>query len=155
MTDSKLHADLAESDLRADPTGSDLRAADADRERIAERLRAAAAEGRLTPDELEARLERALSARTYSELTVLVTDLPEPTPERGEGRRRRRDGRADRLRLYIPVMALLVAIWALTGAGYFWPIWPLLGWGFFVLGPPCRLGLCAHQRRSLRRAASF
>ena len=25
----------------------------------------------------------------------------------------------------IPLAILLVAIWALTGAGYFWPIWPI------------------------------
>jgi hypothetical protein len=23
----------------------------------------------------------------------------------------------------------LVAIWALSGAGYFWPVWPIMGWG--------------------------
>jgi hypothetical protein len=26
-------------------------------------------------------------------------------------------------------MVLLVSIWVLTGAGYFWPVWPMLGWG--------------------------
>ena len=30
-------------------------------------------------------------------------------------------------------MALLLAIWALTGAGYFWPVWPALGWGIGIL----------------------
>jgi len=30
---------------------------------------------------------------------------------------------------YLIVNAMLVAIWALSGAGYFWPIWPILGWG--------------------------
>ena len=25
----------------------------------------------------------------------------------------------------IPLAILLVAIWALTGAGYFWPMWPI------------------------------
>jgi hypothetical protein len=30
---------------------------------------------------------------------------------------------------YVLVNALLVGIWAFTGQGYFWPIWPLLGWG--------------------------
>ena len=35
---------------------------------------------------------------------------------------------------YLAVSALLVAIWALTGAGYFWPIWPMLGWGVGVAG---------------------
>lgn len=27
------------------------------------------------------------------------------------------------------VNLLLIAIWALTGAGTFWPIWPIVGWG--------------------------
>ena len=30
---------------------------------------------------------------------------------------------------YCVVNAMLVAIWAITGAGYFWPAWVLLGWG--------------------------
>jgi hypothetical protein len=30
-------------------------------------------------------------------------------------------------------MALLVVIWALTGMGYFWPIWPAVGWGIGIL----------------------
>ena len=31
--------------------------------------------------------------------------------------------------VYVVVNAMLVAIWALTGQGYFWPVWPILGWG--------------------------
>jgi hypothetical protein len=53
-----------------------LRAADADREQVAERLRRAAAEGRLLTDELEERLGAALSAKTYGELDAIVADLP-------------------------------------------------------------------------------
>lgn len=30
---------------------------------------------------------------------------------------------------YIIVNAMLVVIWAATGAGYFWPIWAIAGWG--------------------------
>jgi hypothetical protein len=30
---------------------------------------------------------------------------------------------------YVFVNALLVAIWAFSGAGYFWPIWSIAGWG--------------------------
>ena len=30
---------------------------------------------------------------------------------------------------YVVVNAFLVLIWAVTGAGYFWPIWVLGGWG--------------------------
>jgi hypothetical protein len=53
-----------------------LKASDADREHIAERLRKAAAEGRLLTEELEHRLGAAFSARTYGELEPLVADLP-------------------------------------------------------------------------------
>ncbi len=31
--------------------------------------------------------------------------------------------------VYGVVNLLLVLIWSLTGRGYFWPIWPILGWG--------------------------
>jgi hypothetical protein len=31
--------------------------------------------------------------------------------------------------IYLVVNSLLVVIWALSGAGYFWPIWAMLGWG--------------------------
>jgi len=31
--------------------------------------------------------------------------------------------------VYCAVNALLVVIWAASGAGYFWPIWPIAGWG--------------------------
>jgi len=47
-----------------------------DRDRVVELLRVAAGDGRLTPAELDERLEAALTARTYSELAVLTTDLP-------------------------------------------------------------------------------
>ena len=39
--------------------------------------------------------------------------------------------------MFVAVSALLIAIWALTGAGYFWPIWPIAGWGLFFLIPGC------------------
>jgi hypothetical protein len=50
-----------------------------DRDRVVELLRVAAGDGRLTPDELDERLEAALTARTYSELAILTTDLPAAT----------------------------------------------------------------------------
>jgi Flp pilus assembly protein TadB len=53
-----------------------LRASDADREAVADRLRNAAAEGRLLASELEERVARALRARTYGELDAIVSDLP-------------------------------------------------------------------------------
>jgi Domain of unknown function (DUF1707) len=53
-----------------------LRASDADREAVVDRLREAAGEGRLEPDELEQRVEGALRARSYGDLAELVVDLP-------------------------------------------------------------------------------
>ncbi len=55
-----------------------MRASDAERERIAEALREAVAEGRLTMEEFEERLEAAYKARTHGELEPLVRDLPAP-----------------------------------------------------------------------------
>jgi uncharacterized protein DUF1707 len=55
-----------------------VRASDAERERIAELLQRAAAEGRLSPEEAGERLAAA-SATTYrDELNQLVRDLPVP-----------------------------------------------------------------------------
>ncbi len=123
---------------------TDLLTSDADRERIAERLRLAAGEGRLTAAELEERLEKAFSARTDAELEPLVADLPEPAGA-APRRERRTLWDSEHVRAYVGVSLMLVAIWALTGAGYFWPIWPMLGWGVGVvadtggrLGRPCR-----------------
>jgi hypothetical protein len=53
-----------------------LRASHADRDHIVELLRVAAGDGRLSPEELDERLDLALTARTYAELAVLVADLP-------------------------------------------------------------------------------
>jgi hypothetical protein len=52
-----------------------LRASHADRDRVVELLQVAAGEGRLTPGELDERLEAALTARTRGDLAALITDL--------------------------------------------------------------------------------
>jgi hypothetical protein len=124
-------------------TSDSTRAADADRERIVERLRAAAVEGRLRPDELEARLEAALSASTYLELDQVVADLPAQAAATGSARR------APELGAFAATAILLLAIWALTGMGYFWPVWPILGWGLFVVPG----ALAGGRVRACRRSA--
>jgi hypothetical protein len=55
---------------------SELRASHRDRDEVVEKLRVAAGDGRLTPEELDDRLETALTARTYGELAALTADLP-------------------------------------------------------------------------------
>jgi hypothetical protein len=128
-----------------------LRASDDDRERVVDELRRHAAEGRLSVEELEERIERTLAARTQGELAALTRDLPERPPEPAPAPRPRSGPRPD-VRVFVAVMALLILIWALSGAGYFWPLWPLVGWGFFVLGPGRALGVCGGPHRHHRSA---
>ena len=58
----------------SEPSG--MRASDADRDRVLDILRAAGAEGRLSPDELDERMAATLAARTLGELAALTADLP-------------------------------------------------------------------------------
>jgi hypothetical protein len=97
-----------------------VRASDAERERVAEALRSHAVAGRLDATELEDRLGLAYGARTRGDLAPLLADLPVPAPPRPRAPRQ--------LPQFAPLLAiaiLLVAIWAFTGAGYFWPVWPI------------------------------
>jgi hypothetical protein len=66
----------------------ELRASDADRERVVDRLREAAADGRISMDELDERLETAYTSTTHAELRPLTRDLatsdtPRARPPRG------------------------------------------------------------------------
>jgi len=101
----------------------ELRASDADRDRVATLLRDHAAAGRLDPDELDQRLDAALSARTTRELARLTDDLPDaPGAVRNVERRRalHRAGGA-----FSPFI-ICVLIWAFSGGGSFWPVWVLI-----------------------------
>jgi hypothetical protein len=75
MADTESH-EGAQENLPSTTGGGTLRASHADRDKVVELLRTAAGDGRLDPEELDERLERALTARTYAELAVLTTDLP-------------------------------------------------------------------------------
>jgi Domain of unknown function (DUF1707) len=122
------------------------RASDSDREDVVEDLRTHSAAGRLSVAELEERIGSAYRARTLAELQPLLADLPDHA-------QRRRDSRAAPPRVAIAQFALLatllIAIWAATGAGYFWPLWPIIGTLWFA-GPSAlgrrRRRLCATGR---------
>jgi len=60
----------------ADPR--QLRAADTDRDQTAELLRRAAAEGRITFEELDERIAQAYAAKTFADLEAVTSDLPGP-----------------------------------------------------------------------------
>ncbi|MEV4565532.1 DUF1707 domain-containing protein [Nonomuraea sp. NPDC049419] len=61
-----------------------MRVSDEDREQTAQRLQRAFSEGRLTHPELDERLERALTAKTYADLLALIDDLPADEPRVGD-----------------------------------------------------------------------
>ncbi|WP_225102365.1 DUF1707 domain-containing protein [Streptomyces sp. CoH27] len=67
------------AELLPTETSSGLRASHADRDRAVDVLTGAAADGRLTAEELDERVAAALSARTLGELAALTADLPEET----------------------------------------------------------------------------
>jgi hypothetical protein len=115
----------------ARPVDPTLRVSDAERDQVADQLRDHAAEGRLSAEELDDRVGRALAATTRGELDALLTDLP-GRPSRP--RERRRPARAGReLSEFLAVTAVLVTIWLAAGAGYFWPVWviPFVGLSLF------------------------
>jgi Domain of unknown function (DUF1707) len=68
---------------------SRLRASDADREQVADLLKAAFVQGRLTRDEFDLRIAQVFASRTYVDLVTLTADLladlakaqPEPARE--------------------------------------------------------------------------
>jgi len=70
----------------------------------------------------------------------------EPSDERLRSRaldrlKRKAEFRANLL-AYVLVNSFLVVVWALTGADFFWPVFPLLGWG---------IGLAFHAREAYGR----
>jgi hypothetical protein len=132
-----------------------LRTSDADREEIAERLRDAATEGRIAPEELDERLGTALSARTYAELNSVVADLPGPKPVRRRGSLGRMAG-ADITVVHVAlaiaaVLAFALAIAALAIAGAIWVLW--VAFGSLVCGHKHRMlgvGRHGHGHRRAR-----
>ncbi len=61
--------------------------------------------------------------------------------------------------VFVAVNALLIAVWATTGAGFFWPIFPLVGWGIGLFfhgvdvyrGEPTEAQIAREMERLRRR----
>jgi hypothetical protein len=136
----------------------------AERESVAALLSDALAAGYLDTEEFGERSTAAYAARTRGELEAVVADLPS-TWVRSRARDRRRERQAAGARLgmrahvasYVAGSLLMLGIWAAvgmsSGAWYFWPVWPILGWGLGLLGHviPVRAVLEARSRHPLRR----
>ncbi|MDR7277882.1 DUF1707 SHOCT-like domain-containing protein [Catenuloplanes atrovinosus] len=107
-----------------------IRASDAEREQTAEIVRAAMGEGRLALDEGETRLTAVYAAVHRDELAPLTADLPgrglpglARTPERRAAARRHLRTHAS---VVLLVSGVLIAIWAATGAHFFWPVFAIV-----------------------------
>jgi hypothetical protein len=136
-----------------------LRAADADRHKIADQLKTALDEGRLSLNEYDDRVRQAYAARTYAELLIIVADLPRPGVSAAEvSARKAADVRRAERKL---PMALLV-LWTIWGAvaavnlmvwflvavtvdGYVYP-WPI-----WLLVPGAALGASTVGVQAIRR----
>ncbi|MDA3644814.1 DUF1707 domain-containing protein [Saccharopolyspora indica] len=126
-------------------TGADsgaMRASDGDREAVAQRLRAALDEGRLTLPEYDERLQQAFAATTYGELAPLTSDLPEAAPPKPSKqvakREKRKRKQIKEWRDWGGTGVILVGIWLVTSiasgaATFFWPMIPLGIWAAVIL----------------------
>lgn len=140
------------------PTTS-IRAGDREREKAANQLGSALAQGYLEMSEYETRLQAAFAAHTAAELHGLVADLPLALLRRNDPRRQEARQAAARrsvrihLAGYLAMVVIVLTVWLAVGltagAWYFWPIWPILGAGIGVIGhalpiramawPQCRM----------------
>jgi hypothetical protein len=129
---------------------------DAERDRVVRALTRFCGDGRLTLDELEERVAEVYAATTTADIQHALRQLPavrdaDATARAGGDAAQapagapmirmpaeRSSGRGDvalrvHLVVYLSVIGFLVAIWFLTSPfGYFWPIWPALGWGLAI-----------------------
>lgn len=131
---------------------------EADRDKIAGRLRDAFADGRLDQPEFTSRLDQLYAVQTYGELEPLVRDLPpvrtyqtpamvqdsKPAPAPGEFPERKKTNQQPSLRQaaggFTGIVMINVVIWFVIGLAngghwpHFWPVWLLIPWAFIVLG---------------------
>jgi len=129
-----------------------MRASDAERERIAQVLQGAAAEGRLSPDEAGERLAAASTAVYREDLERLIADLP-VARERAE-----ESGRAPlpvwwvwRFARLAFVATLVLGFWGVWGIRLL--LWPLAFVAFAILVRPWRRRRWRMMNWRMRRAA--
>ncbi len=87
--------------------------------------------GDISYEELEdIALQSGISAETLQQAMAEEDKHREHEQAKARWRKRRRSAFYHNLRAYVLVNLFLIAINLLTTpGGYFWPIWPILGWG--------------------------
>lgn len=127
-----------------------------DREKTADLLGQALAQGYLQLDDYEQRLQAIYQAHTAHELRQLLKGLPLEHIRRHDPRRRAariaaaRRGLRAHVAAYFAMVVVVLAVWAAvaltTDATYFWPIWPMLGAGIGLVSHAVSLPRCKLTR---------
>ena len=99
-----------------EPEPMHMRASDADRHKIADRLKAALDEGRLALHEYDDRVRDVWAAQTYADLTAVVSDLPQPGLSAEDVAARRVAERRRAARRMPTALIVLWTIWAALAA---------------------------------------
>ncbi|MEO7589010.1 MAG: DUF1707 domain-containing protein [Arachnia sp.] len=126
-------------------TDRDIRVGDVERDEVASLLADHFAAGRLTRPEFDQRMTEALAARTRGELDHVLLDLPVVSEGVaailttdatigivGAQRSQVVQWRRASLAPWAIFAVFFIVLWAVTGGGYFWPVWPIMGWGLGV-----------------------
>jgi hypothetical protein len=118
--------------------GPDMRVSDAERNEVADKLSKHYGEGRLDETEFGERLDRAMAAKTQSDLHGLLTDLPGdgPPPRRGPQRPRgQRPGWGRIIMLAVLVIIAVSIAQALVHVYFFWILLALVVFLLLRHGP--------------------
>ncbi|MEV4168659.1 MULTISPECIES: DUF1707 SHOCT-like domain-containing protein [unclassified Nonomuraea] len=125
----------------------EMRASDVDRDRVAAILREHTAQGRITMEEFNERLEELYRSKTYGELAKLTVDLPDvdmrhlparaapaPAPEQ----RRMHSGMMAAWSAWAVASGINWVIWLIVSITsgdlvYPWPLWVMGPWGVILL----------------------
>src|ERR1700689_2291048 len=140
------------------PGHASMRASDADREIVRVVLADAFADGRLTREEYDDRLNTLYGSRTLGEVSSLLTDLvpldgPPTAPApvlradyRTRGARKWRKEVEESFAAFLVPSIICTVIWiAVSGGGFFWPAFPMLFLG--INRQDCRAARIGHQAR--------
>jgi hypothetical protein len=135
--------------FRLDPRqagNASMRASDADRELVRVVLADAYADGRLTREEYDDRLNTLYGSLTLGQLPSLVADLMpsghppavpaplQPTDLRVRGARKWRKDVEESFAAFLVPSVICTVIWiAVGGGGFFWPLFPMLFLGVNLL----------------------
>ncbi|GAA4528502.1 MULTISPECIES: DUF1707 SHOCT-like domain-containing protein [Nonomuraea] len=124
----------------------EMRASDVDRDRVAALLREHTAQGRITMDEFNERLEELYKSRTYGDLAKLTADLPDvdlrnlpaKIPQQEVPARRMHPGMMAAWSAWAAASSINWVIWLIVSVTsgdfvYPWPLWVMGPWGAILL----------------------